>query len=116
MNMQRTIRASRPSLGKLFKTLPRHGFDNENGFEINATDPANTRDTLTLAYLMHPEFATQTVDEWVDVDMGFSINNGKATSYARSLSESLQKITNVKRFTTRTSSISMSTCAHGPCQ
>lgn len=47
---------------------------------------------------MHPSFATQTVDEWGDVDMSFGANDGKSTGYASSPPAGWQKMTIVKRF------------------
>jgi purine nucleosidase len=83
---------------QLFKTLNGYGFDGKNGFETNPNYTTNIWDTLTLAYLMHPSFATQTVDEWVDVDTSFGANDGKATGYTSSPPAGLQKMTIVKRF------------------
>ncbi|OLL28778.1 nucleoside hydrolase [Burkholderia sp. SRS-W-2-2016] len=83
---------------QLFKTLNGYGYDGKNGFETNPNYTTNIWDTLTLAYLMHPSFATQTVDEWVDVDAGFGANDGKATGYKSSPPAGLQKMTIVKRF------------------
>ena len=83
---------------QLFKTLNGYGFDGKNGFETNPNYTTNIWDTLTLGYLMHPSFATQTVDEWVDVDTSFGANDGKATGYASSPPAGLQKMTFVKRF------------------
>ncbi|MGF6774289.1 purine nucleosidase [Paraburkholderia sp. GAS199] len=83
---------------QLFKTLNGYGFDGKNGFETNPNYTTNIWDTLTLAYLMHPSYATQTVDEWVDVDMSFGANDGKATGYTSSPPAGLQKMTVVKRF------------------
>ncbi|CAE6767688.1 Pyrimidine-specific ribonucleoside hydrolase RihB [Paraburkholderia aspalathi] len=83
---------------QLFKALNGYGFDGKNGFETNPNYTTNIWDTLTLAYLMHPSFATQTVDEWVDVDMSFGANDGKSTGYTSSPPAGLQKMTVVKRF------------------
>ena len=83
---------------QLFKTLNGYGFDGKNGFETNPNYTTNVWDTLTLAYLMHPSFATQTVDEWVEVDMSFGANDGKSTGYTSSPPAGLQKMTVVKRF------------------
>jgi inosine-uridine nucleoside N-ribohydrolase len=83
---------------QLFKTLNGYGFDGKNGFETNPNYTTNIWDTLTLAYLIHPSFATQTVDEWVDVDTSFGANDGKATGYTSSPPAGLQKMTIVKRF------------------
>lgn len=83
---------------RLFKTLNGYRPDGKNGFEINSAYTTNIWDTLVLAYLLHPEFATQTVDKWVDVDMRFGINDGKSTGYTSSPPPGLQKMTIVKRF------------------
>lgn len=90
--------AKQTIITQLFKTLNGYGFDGKNGFETNPNYTTNIWDTLTLAYLMNPSFATQTVDEWVDVDMSFGANDGKATSYTSSPPAGLQKMTVVKRF------------------
>jgi len=91
-------RNKQTNVTRLFQMLNGHGFDGKNGFENNLTYVTNIWDTLTLAYLLHPEFATQTVDEWVDVDTTFGIKNGKATGYTSSPPEGLQKMTIVKCF------------------
>ncbi|MEN8504467.1 MULTISPECIES: nucleoside hydrolase [Paraburkholderia] len=83
---------------QLFKTLNGYGFDGKNGFETNPNYTTNIWDTLTLAYLMRPSFATQTVEEWVDVDTSFGANDGKSTGYTSSPPAGLQKMTIVKRF------------------
>lgn len=77
-------------------------------FELDYT--TNIWDTLTLAYLMHPSFATQTVDEWVDVNMSFGANDGKSSGYTSSPPAGLQKMTVVKRFDNPGFSISMWIC------
>jgi purine nucleosidase len=82
----------------LFKQLNGYGFDGKNGFETNPNYTTNLWDTLTIAYLMDPTYATQTVDEWVDIDMSFGANDGKATGYTSSPPAGLQKMTVVKRF------------------
>ncbi|MCC8396647.1 nucleoside hydrolase [Paraburkholderia sp. MMS20-SJTR3] len=90
--------AKQTIITQLFKTLNGYGYDGKNGFETNPNYTTNIWDTLTLAYLMHPSFATQTVDEWVDVDASFGANDGKATGYKSSPPAGLQKMTIVKRF------------------
>lgn len=83
---------------RLFKQLNGYGFDGKNGFETNPSYTTSIWDTLTIAYLMDPTFATQTVDEWVDVDTRVGANDGKATGYASNPPAGLQKMTIVKRF------------------
>jgi inosine-uridine nucleoside N-ribohydrolase len=90
--------AKQTIITQLFKTLNGYGFDGKNGFETNPNYTTNIWDTLTLAYLMHPSFATQTVEEWVDVDTSFGANDGKAKGYTSSPPAGLQKMTIVKRF------------------
>lgn len=83
---------------QIFKQLNGYGFDGKNGFETNPNYTTDIWDTLTIAYLMDPTFATQTVDRWVDVDMSVGANDGKATGYASNPPVGLQKMTIVKRF------------------
>ncbi|WP_186117536.1 nucleoside hydrolase [Burkholderia gladioli] len=83
---------------QIFKQLNGYGFDGKNGFETNPNYTTNIWDTLTIAYLMDPRFATQTVDEWVDVDTSFGANDGKSTGYASNPPPGLQKMRIVKRF------------------
>jgi purine nucleosidase len=90
--------AKQTIITQLFKTLNGYGYDGKNGFETNPNYTTNIWDTLTLAYLMHPSYATQTVEEWVDVDTGFGANDGKARGYTSSPPPGLQKMTVVKRF------------------
>ncbi|MFM0017503.1 nucleoside hydrolase [Paraburkholderia azotifigens] len=83
---------------QLFKQLNGYGFDGKNGFETNPNYTTDIWDTLTIAYLMDPSFATQTEERWVDVETGFGANDGKATGYASSPPAGLQKMTIIKRF------------------
>ena len=83
---------------RLFKQLNGYGFDGKNGFETNPDYTTDIWDTLTIAYLMDPSFATQTEERWVDVDASFGANDGKATAYASAPPGGLQKMTIVKRF------------------
>lgn len=83
---------------QLFKQLNGYGFDGKNGFETNPNYTIDIWDTLTIAYLMDPSFATQTEERWVDVDTRFGANDGKSTGYASSPPAGLQKMTIVKRF------------------
>ncbi|BDC44481.1 nucleoside hydrolase [Paraburkholderia terrae] len=83
---------------QLFKQLNGYGFDGKNGFETNPTYTTDVWDTLTIAWLMDPSFATQTEERWVDVDTSFGANDGKATGYASSPPAGLQKMTIIKRF------------------
>ena len=83
---------------KLFRQLNGYGFDGKNGFETNPDYTTDIWDTLTIAYLMDPTFATQTEERWVDVDASFGANDGKSTGYASSPPAGLQKMTIVKRF------------------
>jgi inosine-uridine nucleoside N-ribohydrolase len=83
---------------QLFKQLNGYGFDGKNGFETNPNYTTDIWDTLTIAWLMDPSFATQTEERWVDVDTSFGANDGKATGYASSTPAGLQKMTIIKRF------------------
>ncbi len=83
---------------QLFKQLNGYGFDGKNGFETNPNYTTDIWDTLTIAWLMDPSFATQTEERWVDVDTSFGANDGKATGYASSPPAGLQKMTIIKRF------------------
>lgn len=55
---------------------------------------------LTLAYLMDPTFATQTIDTWLDVDQSFGKEAGRSIGYPDGppAGKSLQKVKVVKRF------------------
>ena len=84
---------------QLYQKLNGYGFDGVNGFETNPNYTQSIWDTLTLAYLIDPTFATQTVDEYVDVNTTVGADDGRATGYATPPpGVALQKVTVVKRF------------------
>ncbi|MFC0402140.1 nucleoside hydrolase [Paraburkholderia rhizosphaerae] len=81
----------------LFRQLNGYGSDGKHGFE---TDPEYSEcvwDTLTLAYLVDPTFATDTVQCWIDIDSSSGANVGHSTGYANPR-PGLQRATVVKRF------------------
>jgi inosine-uridine nucleoside N-ribohydrolase len=84
----------------VFQKLNGYGFDGKNGFETNPSYTQNIWDTLTLAYLLDPSYATQTVDRYVDViARPGAPDNGRSIGYSSQPSgPTLQKMTVVKKF------------------
>ncbi|MFC5473611.1 nucleoside hydrolase [Paraherbaspirillum soli] len=91
--------AKQTIITKMFKQLNGHGYTG-TGFEEDPKSTMNIWDTLTIAYLMDPKFATEVVTEFVDVDMNFGKNAGRSVGYrgAAPAGEKLQKVKVVKRF------------------
>jgi purine nucleosidase len=85
---------------EVFQKLNGYGFDGKNGFETNPDYTQNIWDTLTLAYLIDPSYATQTSDRYVDViAKPGAPDNGRAVGYAAQPEGAmLQKMTVVKKF------------------
>jgi purine nucleosidase len=83
----------------VFQQLNGYGFDGKNGFETNPAYTQNIWDTLTLAYLIDPTFATQTEQRYVDVNATVGVDDGRATGYvSQPAGPILQKMTVVKKF------------------
>jgi len=85
----------------VFKEANGYGFDGKNGFENNPNYTQNIWDTLTLAYLVDPAFATETVERYVDVvDAPGAANNGQSVGFSSqpAAGPTLQKMTVVKKF------------------
>ncbi len=84
---------------QLFKKLNGYGYHGI-GFENDPKSTTNIWDVLTLAYLMDPTFATQTIDTWLDVDQSFGKEAGRSIGYPDGppAGKSLQKVKVVKRF------------------
>lgn len=84
----------------VFQKLNGYGFDGKNGFETNPDYTQNIWDTLTLAYLLDPSYATQTVERYVDViAKPGAPDNGRSIGYSLQPSgPTLQKMTVVKKF------------------
>jgi inosine-uridine nucleoside N-ribohydrolase len=84
----------------VFQKLNGYGFDGKNGFENNPNYTQNIWDTLTLAYLIDPTYATQTVERYVDVvATPGAADNGRSIGYAsQPAGATLQKMTVVKKF------------------
>ncbi|WP_422088876.1 nucleoside hydrolase [Variovorax sp.] len=84
----------------VFQKLNGYGFDGKNGFETNPDYTQNIWDTLTLAYLLDPSYATQTADRYVDViAKPGAPDNGRSIGYSSQPSgPTLQKMTVVKKF------------------
>ena len=84
----------------VFQKLNGYGFDGKNGFENNPNYTQNIWDTLTLAYLIDPTYATQTVERYVDVvAKPGAADNGRSIGYAsQPAGATLQKMTVVKKF------------------
>ena len=83
-------------IARLYKQLNGYGYDGKNGFETNPAYSTDVWDTLTLAYLMDPGYATRSTQRWVDVDTTIGANNGRSTGYA-SAQPGLQPATVVER-------------------
>ncbi|MFH0134898.1 nucleoside hydrolase [Variovorax sp. VaC1] len=84
----------------VFQKLNGYGFDGKNGFETNPNYTQNIWDTLTLAYLIDPTYATQTEDRYVDViAKPGAPDNGRSIGYvSQPPGPALQKLTVVKKF------------------
>ena len=84
----------------VFQKLNGYGFDGKNGFENNPNYTQNIWDTLTLAYLIDPTYATQTVERYVDVvAKPGAADNGRSIGYtSQPAGVTLQKMTVVKKF------------------
>lgn len=84
----------------VFQQLNGYGFDGKNGFETNPAYTQSIWDTLTLAYLLDPGYATETVQRYVDVlARPGAPENGKSVGYeSQPAGPTLQKMTVVKRF------------------
>jgi inosine-uridine nucleoside N-ribohydrolase len=85
---------------EVFRKLNGYGFSGTNGFENNPDYTQNIWDTLTLAYLIDPAYATKTVERYVDViAKPGAADNGRSIGYAsQPAGPTLQKMTVVQRF------------------
>jgi len=85
---------------EVFRQLNGYGFSGTNGFENNPAYTQNIWDTLTLAYLIDPSYATQTVERYVDVvAKPGAADNGRSVGYtSQPAGAALQKMTVVKKF------------------
>jgi purine nucleosidase len=85
---------------KVFQQLNGYGFDGKIGFETNPDYTRNIWDTLPLAYLVDPSFATETVERYIDVlARPGAPDNGRTIGYAtQPAGPTLQKMTVVKKF------------------
>jgi inosine-uridine nucleoside N-ribohydrolase len=85
---------------EVFRQLNGYGFSGTNGFENDPGYTQNIWDTLTLAYLIDPGYATQTVERYVDVvAKPGAADNGRSIGYAsQPEGPTLQKMTVVKKF------------------
>ncbi len=85
---------------EVFRKLNGYGFSGTNGFENNPNYTQNIWDTLVLAYLIDPRYATQTVERYVDVvAKPGAADNGRSIGYATPpAGVPLQKMTVVKKF------------------
>jgi purine nucleosidase len=87
----------RTIITRLFKQLNGYGSDGKSGFETDPDYTTSIWDTLTLAYLVDPTFATETVHRWIDIDTSVGANDGRSTGYIDAR-PGLQQATVVKRF------------------
>lgn len=70
-----------------------HGFENDPGFTINIWD------SLTIAYLLDPSFATETSQEYIDVVTDVGIADGQTSGLAHLPPDRpLQPVTVVRKF------------------
>lgn len=92
--------ATPTAVTEVFRKLNGYGFDGKNGFENNPDYTQNIWDTLTLAYLIDPAYATQTVERYVDVvAKPGAADNGRSIGYtSQPAGPTLQKMTVVKKF------------------
>lgn len=97
----RIAHPARPTaVTEVFRKLNGYGFSGTNGFENNPDYTQNIWDTLTLAYLIDPTYATKTVERYVDVvAKPGAADNGRSIGYAsQPAGPTLQKMTVVQRF------------------
>jgi inosine-uridine nucleoside N-ribohydrolase len=87
-------------IARLFKQFNGYGYDGKNGFETNPAYSTDVWDTLTLAYLLDPSYATRTVRRWVEIDTRVGVNNGRSIGHATA-QPGLQPATIVERFDNR---------------
>ena len=92
--------ATPTAVTEVFRQLNGYGFSGTNGFENNPAYTQNIWDTLTLAYLIDPAYATETVERYVDVvAKPGAADNGRSVGYAsQPAGPPLQKMTVVKKF------------------
>ncbi len=98
---RRVAHPAKPTIvSQLFQATVGLGFDGKHGFENDPNFTLNIWDSLTMAYLMDPSYATETSQEWVDVVTAVGINNGQSIGYtdAPPAGVPLQKMTIVKKF------------------
>lgn len=80
----RIAHAPRPTaVTTLYRQLIGYGFDGKNGFETNPAYTQSIWDTLTLAYLIDPAFATRTEPLYADVISATGPDNGRAIGSAQ---------------------------------
>lgn len=99
-NYDRVAHAATPTIvTAIYRKIMGPGF-NGIGFEGDPDYLLNVWDTLTIAYLMDPAYATETSEEYVDVvNQPGAANNGQSIGYdAPPAGVPLQKMTVVKRF------------------
>jgi inosine-uridine nucleoside N-ribohydrolase len=78
----RIAHAEKPTaVTTLYQKLTGYGFSGKNGFENNAGYTQNVWDTLTIAYLADPSFATKAIDEYVDVVTTIGVDDGRSIGY-----------------------------------
>jgi inosine-uridine nucleoside N-ribohydrolase len=87
-------------MARMYQQLNGYGYDGKNGFETNPDYSTDIWDTLTLAYLIDPGFATKTTQRWIDVDMASGADTGRSHGY-REPRPGLQPATVVERFDNR---------------
>jgi len=97
----RIAHAAKPTVvTALYQKLTGYGFDGKHGFETDPNYTQNVWDTLTIAYLLDPKFATESHDEFVDVIAKPGIEDGRSVGYgnAQPAGTPLQKVKVVTKF------------------
>lgn len=87
-------------IARLYKQLNGYGYDGKHGFETNPAYSTDVWDTLTLAYLLDPGYATRTVQRWVEIDTRVGVTNGRSIGHVTA-QPGLQPATIVERFDNR---------------
>jgi len=84
----------------LYQKLNGYGFSGKNGFETNPGYTQSIWDTLTIAYLVDPSFATKAIDEYVDVVTTVGVDDGRSIGYGDTPPPGLplQKVTVITGF------------------
>ncbi len=85
---------------EVYRQMNGYGFTGKDGFENNPNYTQNIWDTLTIAYLLDPSYATEVSEEYLDVvAKPGRPDNGRSIGYAQQPEgAALQKVKIVKQF------------------